>query len=662
MALFMAYAVAVTALLVVACHLSEKCLATIRRSTRFIWLAGLSVAICLVAAGAVGRTGPSTETSNHQGGELLVATTSAPLNLPRPSASVPTLLESLSTGLKRSDGPLMWFWATASVLSSIGLSLLVIRTRRMVRVATPTVIAGVPVLVTHHVGPALVGIFQYDIVVPPWVLDLSEEQQSLIVTHERQHARTFDPLLVWVTALSIIAFPWNVSLWYLMRRLRTSIEVDCDRRVLECAFPAHAYASLLVDVGERVSSRPLFAAALSESASQLQRRIRAMSSVRQPLARTRAVASAVAAFLILGAAFRAPRPAAPVLDRSHNAEAENRRSAGGDGIVVPPAKQNIATVSVESQSRVPVTLLVYTTKSARITVGQLSARITSDTLQLRTPTSFTADLTEGEVHLVSVDGSVLDVTAVFRDSPATNATAHYAHVILNQGGTGVGSALARARSGVEPYFEFQVEKPAVQVPGTGSPLYPDALRSASVEGDVQAQFVVNEDGNIEVSTFKILKATNDLFAGAVRAALPSMRFRPAEARGKHVRQLVQQAFQFKLDGPRPPSGTTGRLADSVAAMARRFEPAAFDKRATPGSSVIGLLIDRNGAVIHHARILVPDNPKNLRVLMPRLFTDMEQADKAPLQVMSVADGTLAGRSVQVVAVFLKKPDYAANNR
>ena len=93
----------------------------------------------------------------------------------------------------------------------------------------------------------------------------------------------------------------------------------------------------------------------------------------------------------------------------------------------------------------------------------------------------------------------------------------------------------------------QVEKPVSQIPGTGSPRYPDALRSSGVEGEVQAQFVVSEEGKADVSTFKVLKATNDLFASAVRSALPNMRFYPAEVGGKKVAQLVQQSFQFRLD-------------------------------------------------------------------------------------------------------------------
>ena len=122
-------------------------------------------------------------------------------------------------------------------------------------------------------------------------------------------------------------------------------------------------------------------------------------------------------------------------------------------------------------------------------------------------------------------------------------------------GKGVKGGVAKGVEGGVPqtidanqtYYEFQVEKPVAQIPGTGAPRYPDALRSSGVEGEVQAQFVVNEEGKADVSTFKVLKATNDLFANAVRSALPNMRFYAAEVGGKKVKQLVQQSFQFKLD-------------------------------------------------------------------------------------------------------------------
>ena len=98
----------------------------------------------------------------------------------------------------------------------------------------------------------------------------------------------------------------------------------------------------------------------------------------------------------------------------------------------------------------------------------------------------------------------------------------------------------------QPYFEFQVEKQVQQIPGTGNLRYPDMLRSANVEGEVLAQFVVDADGRYEAGSFKVLKSSHELFTQAVKNALPNMRFYPAEVGGKKVKQLVQQPFTFSL--------------------------------------------------------------------------------------------------------------------
>ncbi|MEI6740157.1 MAG: TonB family protein [Gemmatimonadaceae bacterium] len=99
----------------------------------------------------------------------------------------------------------------------------------------------------------------------------------------------------------------------------------------------------------------------------------------------------------------------------------------------------------------------------------------------------------------------------------------------------------------QPYFDFQVEKPVVMAPGSSGPAYPDMLRSAGIEGQVLAQFVVDTLGKADMSTFKALKSDNDLFTTAVRNALQRARFLPAEVGGRKVKQLVQQPFQFSLN-------------------------------------------------------------------------------------------------------------------
>jgi periplasmic protein TonB len=98
----------------------------------------------------------------------------------------------------------------------------------------------------------------------------------------------------------------------------------------------------------------------------------------------------------------------------------------------------------------------------------------------------------------------------------------------------------------QTYFEFQVEKPVMTAPGSGTPQYPDILRQAGIEGEVLATFVVDTTGRAEPASFKVLRSSNEQFTNAVRQALPRMRFIPAEVGGKKVKQLVQQPFTFTI--------------------------------------------------------------------------------------------------------------------
>jgi protein TonB len=91
-----------------------------------------------------------------------------------------------------------------------------------------------------------------------------------------------------------------------------------------------------------------------------------------------------------------------------------------------------------------------------------------------------------------------------------------------------------------------VEQQARPVAGTGSLRYPDAMRRAKREGEVLAQFVVDEQGVADLTSFKALKSTDPAFTDAVRTALPTMRFAPARKNGRTVKQLVQQPFTFSL--------------------------------------------------------------------------------------------------------------------
>jgi TonB family protein len=143
----------------------------------------------------------------------------------------------------------------------------------------------------------------------------------------------------------------------------------------------------------------------------------------------------------------------------------------------------------------------------------------------------------------------------------------------------------------QTFFEFQVEKEASPVPDNPAPRYTDLLRSANVEGEVLAQFVVDTMGRVDASGIKVLRSTHDLFTNAVKASLPNMKFTPAEVGHRKVKQLVQMPFQFSLTkgsvlGPaiRPNPGRPSS-AEASACLRRSSHPACTSNPRCSGPSL-----------------------------------------------------------------------------
>jgi protein TonB len=100
--------------------------------------------------------------------------------------------------------------------------------------------------------------------------------------------------------------------------------------------------------------------------------------------------------------------------------------------------------------------------------------------------------------------------------------------------------------GSVPFSADQVEQQVAVAAGSAPPRYPDVLRNAGVEGQVIAEFVVDEQGRAEEPSVRFVRAGNPLFEDAVRVALRRMRFIPAEIGGRKVKQLVQMPFVFTI--------------------------------------------------------------------------------------------------------------------
>ena len=97
--------------------------------------------------------------------------------------------------------------------------------------------------------------------------------------------------------------------------------------------------------------------------------------------------------------------------------------------------------------------------------------------------------------------------------------------------------------------ERTVDQPVEILPNQRPPRYPILLERAGVGGDVVAQFVVDTLGRVERNSVAIQHASHAEFGRAVQERVAGLRFVPARARGRVVRQLVQQRFTFEVVRP-----------------------------------------------------------------------------------------------------------------
>ena len=94
------------------------------------------------------------------------------------------------------------------------------------------------------------------------------------------------------------------------------------------------------------------------------------------------------------------------------------------------------------------------------------------------------------------------------------------------------------------YFEFQVDKPAVMRMSDFTRIHALARANAELRGDALVQFVVDPTGTPDISTFKVLRVSDNRLSTFLRMNLGSARFSPAEKRDRAVPQLVQMTFHF----------------------------------------------------------------------------------------------------------------------
>jgi hypothetical protein len=193
------------------------------------------------------------------------------------------------------------------------------RTRR--RGPAAAVVDGVPVVVTRSLGPATVGLWRARIVVPRWVLALPGPQRRYVLRHEEEHRRSRDALLLFAASLAVVLTPWNLALYWQLRRLRLAVEMDCDARVVRALGDAPAYGALLLDIAQAANRTGRLQPAFLGGAGSLERRLRRLVAPTRPRGAAGVLAPLAAALLLL-LALSVPHPvlgsaAAPAAPHAH---------------------------------------------------------------------------------------------------------------------------------------------------------------------------------------------------------------------------------------------------------------------------------------------------------------------------------------------------------
>ena len=332
------YVVIVGALLAAAAWMAERILASLSGPRRGAWLAALLLSVGLPAwhlPQAVPYRSPVQLPTPRQRAQRPPASAMAVSTHTPHTQSAPAMIA------RPRWRPVRRFWTTPVrarlrlvfllVWGLVSLTLLtrtLIATRvwrRRIRQWTVTDLDGVPVTVTDGVGPAVLGLWQPRILIPQWLLTQPQEQRAAALAHEREHVRAHDVRWLALGRLLVSLLPWNLPLWWLCRRLRQAIEVDCDARVVRGGLEALAYGQSLLALATTAPSAAGAAIGLFERRSHLGRRVRILA---MPTRRWwRWAALPLYAFAI-GAALAAGTFPAPPVDAAlgaHNEALETAR-------------------------------------------------------------------------------------------------------------------------------------------------------------------------------------------------------------------------------------------------------------------------------------------------------------------------------------------------
>jgi TonB family protein len=556
---WMLYCVAITALVALAGRAWEEARAGAGGALRWGWVAGM-LAVPLLAL--LPSLAPDRGQAWIGGAVEIVGAPPGLEVLPGVSVEAGAGIPAELLGLLEAATPwalLLWGLATAGLLLRLLTRYAWLR-RAMLRWPRQ-VVAGREVLVSEEVGPGVLGLLRGDAILPQWCLGLEPQDQALVVTHEEEHLKRMDNLLLAVSRVLLIVLPWNLPLWWMDRRLRVAVELDCDARVTN-RYPAHRrrYAELLLATASRPARsdptrfrEPSPLMLLAESSAPLHRRIVMLTrSTPTPSFRRALLLGSLAGLLLLAAAL-VPGPdlramAGPLdldpaaLDAPDPMQADTPTFTP---FTVAPEVRNRAEVTRALEREYPPVLRDAGVGGTVLVFFHINDVGVVEELQIH----------ESSGH-AALDAAALRVGAVFEFSPAMNRDQRVPVWIqipltftTRAGDTppsGV-SAEATRGTGDGPRFTPFTQAPEVRNrPAVSRALereYPPVLRDAGVGGTVLMYFSVDAEGRVTDIRLHESSGHEALDAAGLRVA-QVFEFSPAMNRDERVPVWIQIPITF----------------------------------------------------------------------------------------------------------------------
>lgn len=287
---WMLYATLVALMAGVAAVAWERAASLCRFPSRWAWVAALAFSVSIPL---IHTLAPLTVSERFL--EAVVASPNSNFDIAASESFSVRMPLIQNAAAQRIDEWLGVAWLGSSALASLMFAFGLHAVRREQRLGSVSVVAGHPVVITESLGPAVIGLTNPTILLPRWIRQMSARQREMVIAHELQHVQARDQWLIAAAICALMVFPWNVALWWQLKRLRLAIELDCDQRVLRTRFGPSEYGQVLVDAASLGAHDAAIAPALIESTSSLEKRIRTMlrsrASYDKPLIALLALAS-----------------------------------------------------------------------------------------------------------------------------------------------------------------------------------------------------------------------------------------------------------------------------------------------------------------------------------------------------------------------------------